>query len=428
MRRRGVSTATSLIALIVIIFFVAGVLAYSSTIQATHMKKVQQAVAEEGEIHSELLRIYIYPKNESDPLSEPIVTVINPSSTEVALTQIVAIKRDGELLKAGMLPQTLAIPPSSRTTVELSALGLQFNSFLETAQTLKAAYLVTGRGNSFGSTFGPPPPEILEGNLHYEENSSINIIYYNVETKVNFTFTDTLNITGGDSYVAVNSYVFDKEGKILGGIENGQYFTSGLMDPYRIPWDGAGLYRVPIWAYFLVPGTTNEFTAYYSSDFGGGYLGKAKLQYIEVVAVYPPEWYSQGGSGSAPAPYMRYGTTTTENSRAYNLLQPYSMNYPKSYTTAGRIITEGSTTTSTVTNTYKTKVGHCDWERGTDWVDVGSPVKPIEMKISLYDLRYYENYAEVSILDQQGNRIPLKLVSYSRGRYGGGCSVKDSIG
>jgi len=344
------------------------------------------------------------------------------------LKEIVAVKRDGKLLKAGMLPQSLSIPPSSRTTLQLSALGLQFNNFLETAWALKTIYLVTGRGNSFGSTFGPPPPEILEGQVHYEENSSINITYYNIETEYNFSFTNTINITGGEAYVAVNSYVLDKEGKILGGIENGQYFTSGLINPGDIPWDGAGVYQVPIWGYFLVPETTGKFTVHYSSKFGGGYLGSAKLQYIEVVAIYPPEWHSPGGSGSAPAPYMRYGTPTVRHGKTYNLLQPHTMSYPKTYTTRGRVIAEQTALTSTVTNTYKTGVGHNDWERGTDWIDVGSPVKPIEMKISLYDLRYYENYAEVSILDQQGNRIPLKLVSWSRGRYGGGCSVKDRIG
>ena len=340
MRARGVSTATSLIALIVIMFLVAGVLAFSTAVQVTNVKEVQKAIGEAGEAHSELLRVYVHPKNNSDPLSRPIVTIINPSPREVVLRQLVAVKRDGGLLKAGMLPQELTIPPSSRTTVELSALGLQFNSFLEVAQTLKAAYLITGRGNSFGSTFGPPPPEILEGQPYYEENSSIDIIYYNVETQYNFSLTDTLNITGGEAYVVVNSYVFDKEGKILGGIENGLYFTSGLIEPGSIPWDGAGLYQVPIWGYFLVPDATREFYVHYSEQFGGGYVGKARLQYIEVVAVYPPEWHSPGGSGSAPAPYMRYGTITTLYGKPYSLLLPYTMNYPKAYTTAGRIITE----------------------------------------------------------------------------------------
>ncbi|RLI29063.1 hypothetical protein DRO58_00760 [Candidatus Bathyarchaeota archaeon] len=427
MRRRGVSTATSLIALIVIIFLVAGVLAYTSTVHFRNIKQVRGAIGQAAETHSELLRIYIHPKNESDPSSEPMVTIFNPSPREVMLKQIVAVKRDGGVLKAGMLPQSLSIPPSSKTTIRLSALGLQFNSFLDAAQTLKVAYLITARGNSFGSTFGPPPPEILEGQVDYEENSSIEIFYYNVETEYNFTFTDFLNITGGDAYIAVNSYVLDKEGKILGGIENGQYFTSGLINPGSIPWDGAGLYYAPIWGYFQVPEATEEFEVHYSDKFGGGYLGKARLQYIELIAIYPQEWYSLGSGATAPAPYMRYGEQTVENRRTYNLLLPYSMNYPRSYTTTGRILTERSTRTFTVTSKYETGVGYSDWEAGTKWIETGEPVKPIKMEISLHD-SLSENYAEISILNPQGIPIPLKLVSWSRGRYGGGCSVKYGIG
>ena len=421
MRRRGVSTATSLIALIVIIFLVAGALAYTSTVHFRNIKQVRGAVGQAAETHSELLRIYIHPKNESDPSSEPMLTIFNPSPREVMLKQIVAVKKDGGVLKAGMLPQSLSIPPSSKTTIQLSALGLQFNSFLDAVQTLKVAYLVTARGNSFGSTFGPPPPEILKGQIDYEENSSIEVIYYNVETEYNFSFTNLINITGREAYVAVNSYVLDKEGKILGGIENGQYFTSGLINPGDIPWDGAGVYQVPIWGYFLVPETTGKFTVHYSSKFGGGYLGSAKLQYIEVVAIYPPKWHSPGGQGSAPAPYMRYGTQTVKHGKTYNLLQPYTMNYPKTYMTRGRVITEQTALTFTATNTYKTKVGYADYERGTDWVDVGSPVKPVKMKVDCY-YKSRTNYVEVSILDERGKPIPLKLVGLRRGMSrSGGC-------
>ena len=421
MRKKGVSTATSLVALIAIMFLVAGVLAYTSTIHFRNVRQVQGAVGEAAETHSELLRIYIHPKNESDPSSEPVVTIFNPSPREVTLRQIVAVKRNGGVLKAGMLPQGLSIPPSSKTTVQLSALGLQFNSFLDAVQTLKVAYLVTARGNSFGSTFGPPPPEILEGQVEFEENSSIEVTYYSVSTLANFTFTNFLNLTGGEAYVAVNSYVVDKEGKVLGGIENGQYFTSRLIDPFSIPRDGAGVYRVPVWSYFLVPESTGSFSVRYSKEFGGGTLGDAKLQYIEVVAVYPPEWFSPGGSSSAPAYYMRYGIEDSKYGKTFTRLIPYPMEYPETLTASGRVITKIATD-KVFTHTFAESAGYGGKGEKRCFGE-GSLVRPLRTKLD-NDARYYA-YARLTIEDENGNAVPLKIVKWGRRMTTGQCYLEN---
>jgi len=435
-RARGVSTATSLIAIMAVMFLVAGLIAYTNSLQQGFIAGAGRSVSQAGEVRSELVRIYIHPRDESNLNSEPVATLLNPSSREVVLRQLVAVDWSGGVVRAGLLPQEITLPPSSKTTIQLSALGLSYGSFIDAVRALRAVYLVTGRGNSFGSSFGPPPRELLEGQVNLHENSSFDVVYYVVSTQENFTFMNAINGTGGTAYVAVNTYVFDRAGELLGGMENGNRFSGGAIVADDIPLDGAGVYRVPIWSYFLVPKASSQFNIRFTdkSVYGQGYTGTARLSYVEVVGIYPREWFSAGGSASAPAPYMRCGVALTIAGKTYTGYYPYPMAYPRTQTASGQAVSQPGAVTYFAWASYSTARTTQQLppppSSGTQWIDVGSPVMPIKLRVS----KPCEgscgstccDWVKVRVLDENGNPIPLKVLS-SQGYCGledGGKSVK----
>jgi hypothetical protein len=123
----------------------------------------REGLRERGERGSELIRIYIHTANETEN-EPPIITIINGYDKESILTDYVVVARDGRVLAAGKMEGSLSgiisgirIPAGARIDLTPADFGLSYGTFAAMADEVKAIYIRTAEGNSFGSSYGPPP-------------------------------------------------------------------------------------------------------------------------------------------------------------------------------------------------------------------------------------------------------------------------------
>jgi len=118
----------------------------------------REGLKERGERSSELIRIYIHSTDETEN-APPVITIINGWDRESILTDYV-VARDGRILAAGKMGGSLdgiRIPAGARIDLTPAHFGLSYSTFAEMAKAVKAIYVRTAEGNSFGSSYGPPP-------------------------------------------------------------------------------------------------------------------------------------------------------------------------------------------------------------------------------------------------------------------------------
>jgi len=140
----------------------------------------REGLKERGERSSELIRIYIHSTDETEN-APPVITIINGWDRESILTDYVVVGWDGKVLASGKFgsikittagesPQSkptsglmggtidgLRIPAGARIDLTPAHFGLSYSTFAEMAKAVKAIYVRTAEGNSFGSSYGPPP-------------------------------------------------------------------------------------------------------------------------------------------------------------------------------------------------------------------------------------------------------------------------------
>jgi hypothetical protein len=177
------------------------------------------------------------------------------------------------------------------------------------ADEVKAIYIRTAEGNSFGSSYGPPPKISPDYQLSITQRSQHVIVIGSTTTRYNFTFNGTLPTTG-DALVVKNVIFVDRNGIVRGGATAGSKWSDGSFDPNKIPDSVAAFTRttdvVPIGGYYAVPPFPKT---YYNYDCFDVYRSgcDTRPQYIEMVEFYPVEYYTPGSPVTAAAYWFRYG-------------------------------------------------------------------------------------------------------------------------
>jgi hypothetical protein len=340
----------------------------------------REGLKERGERGSELIRIYIHTANETE-LEPPIITIINGYDRESVLTDYVVVARDGRVLAAGKMGGSLGgirIPAGARIDLTPADFGLSYGTFAAMADEVKAIYVRTAEGNSFGSSYGPPPKISPDYQLSTTQRSQHIIVIGTTTTSYNFTILGNFTLpTTGDAMVVKNVILVDRNGYVRGGVTAGSKWSDGSFDPNKIPGSVAALTAetdiVPIGGYYRVPpfpivswwAASSCFWVY--DRYG---VGDACPRYIEMVDFYPVELYAGGFPAVAVAYYARYGgeTQTVYNpdlGRAVVItaqkpakFQVYPYRIPGTYTLTmiDSYTSYVATVTSTVSSTYITVI------------------------------------------------------------------------
>jgi hypothetical protein len=272
----------------------------------------REGLRERGERGSELIRIYIHTANETE-LEPPIITIINGYDRESILTDYVVVARDGRVLAAGKMGGSLGgvrIPAGARIDLTPADFGLSYGTFAAIADEVKAIYVRTAEGNSFGSSYGPPPKISPDYQLNISQRSQHIIVIGSTTTRYNFTITGNLTLpTTGDALVVKNVILVDPNGYVRGGATAGSKWSDGSFNPNKIPDSVAALTKttdvVSIGGYYVVPPFPKT---YYNYDCFGVYsYCDTRPQYIEMVEFYPVEHYASGSPAVAVAYYARFG-------------------------------------------------------------------------------------------------------------------------
>jgi hypothetical protein len=160
MRRKGQASASiSAVVVFLSALLALGLMATILPPVANVLSGFREGLRERGERGSELIRIYIHSANETE-LQPPIITIINGYDRESILTDYVVVARDGRILTAGKMGGSLGglrIPAGARVDLTPADFGLSYGTFAAMADEVKAIYIRTAEGNSFGSSYGPPP-------------------------------------------------------------------------------------------------------------------------------------------------------------------------------------------------------------------------------------------------------------------------------
>jgi hypothetical protein len=279
----------------------------------------REGLRERGERGSELIRIYIHTANETEN-EFPIITIINGYDKESILTDYVVVARDGRILAAGKMGGSLGgvrIPAGARIDLTPADFGLSYSTFAEMADEMKAIYVRTAEGNSFGSSYGPPPKINPDYQLNISQSSQHIIVIGSTTTRYNFTFNGTLPTTG-DALVVKNVILVDPNGFVRGGVTAGNKWSDGSFDPNKIPDSLAALTQtdvVPLGGYYAVPPFPMDFYCHYYYYFSYGEFSvysdcDTRPRYIEMVEFYPVEYYTPGSPVVAAAYYARFGGET----------------------------------------------------------------------------------------------------------------------
>jgi hypothetical protein len=310
MRRKGQGSASiSAVVVFLSALLALGLMATILPPVANVLSGFREGLRERGERGSELIRIYIHTANETE-LEPPIITIINGYDRESVLTDYVVVARDGRVLAAGKMGGSLGgirIPAGARIDLTPADFGLSYGTFAAMADEVKAIYVRTAEGNSFGSSYGPPPKINPDYQLSITQRSQHIIVIGSTTTRYNFTILGNLTLpTTGDALVVKNVILVDRDGFVRGGATAGSKWSDDSFDPNNIPDSLAALSKtdvVPIGGYYAVPPfPTNCFGVYSWCD--------ASQQYIEMVEFYPVEYYTPGSPVAAAAYYARYGGET----------------------------------------------------------------------------------------------------------------------
>ena len=325
---------------------------------------VREGLREGGERGAELVRIYIH-SDDGTELGAPVITVVSAHDADSWLTDYVVVARDGSVIAAGKVGGALGglrLPPGGRVDLDPRSLGLGYATFAELADNVKAIYFRTSEGNSFGSSYGPPPPEHLRVDRSYTTSEEAEIVLATYSTSYSYSFPTNLTLPRpGDAFVVKNVLLVDPRGFVRGGATNGQRWSDGSFDPSRIPLPTRpGAEVVPIGGYYRVPDWGNNggecFYLYDRNQYD------ACPQFIELVEFYPVELFEPGGSAEATAYYMRFaGETQVVTNQVENLLTTVTVQGPVRpiiypYTVPGTYTATITATYSIGTSTYTTTV------------------------------------------------------------------------
>jgi hypothetical protein len=312
MRRKGQGSASiSAVVVFLSALLAIGLMATILPPVADVISGFREGLRERGERGSELIRIYIHSTDETES-GRPIITIINGWDRESILTDYVVVARDGRILTAGKMGGSLSgirLAPGTRIDLAPSDFGLSYPIFAAMADEVKAIYIRTAEGNSFGSSYGPPPSISYDYQVFVSRTTNNIIITGSTSSVYSISISPTLP-TLGDGLVVRNVILVDKDGFVRGGVLEGSRWSDGSFDPNAIPNSVAALARaeiVPIGAYYYVPRFPEDFYCYYSRGVFSVYSGcDTKPWYIEMVEFYPVEIYSPGSPVVATAYYARF--------------------------------------------------------------------------------------------------------------------------
>jgi len=316
MRRKGQGSASiSAVVVFLSALLALGLMASLLPSVTNVLSGYREGLRERGERGSELIRIYIHSVNETE-FEPPIITIINGYDKESILTDYVVVARDGRILTAGKMGGSLngiRVPPGARIDLTPADFGLSYGTFAAMADEVKAIYVRTAEGNSFGSSYGPPPSINPDFQIRVSQRSQHVIVLGTTTTMYNFTISGNFTLpTTGDAMVVKNVILVDRDGFVRGGVTAGSKWSDGSFDPNKIPDSVAALTKttevVPIGGYYYVQPFPMDFYCYYSQGIFGVYSGcDARPQYIEMIEFYPIEYYTPGSPVSAAAYWFRYG-------------------------------------------------------------------------------------------------------------------------
>jgi hypothetical protein len=160
MRRKGQGSASiSAVVVFLSALMALGLMAALLPPIAGVLSGYKAGLKEVGERGSELIRIYIHSADETE-YAPPVITIVNGWDRESILTDYVVVARDGRVLAAGKMGESLdgtRIPAGARIDLTPADFGLSYGTFASMADAVKAIYVRTSEGNSFGSSYGPPP-------------------------------------------------------------------------------------------------------------------------------------------------------------------------------------------------------------------------------------------------------------------------------
>jgi hypothetical protein len=319
MRRKGQGSASiSAVVVFLSALLAIGLMAIILPPVANVLSGFREGLKERGERGSELIRIYIHTANETE-LEPPIITIINGYDRESILTDYVIVARDGRVLAAGKMGGSLGglrIPAGARIDLTPADFGLSYGTFAAMADEVKAIYIRTAEGNSFGSSYGPPPKISPDYQFSITQRSQHIIVIGSTTTRYNFTILGNFTLpTTGDALVVKNVILVDRNGFVRGGVTAGRKWSDGSFDPNKIPDSLAALSKttdvVPIGGYYAVPPFPMDFYCGYYRGVFSVYSGcDTSPRYIEMVEFYPVEYYTHGSPVTAAAYYARYGGET----------------------------------------------------------------------------------------------------------------------
>jgi hypothetical protein len=312
MRRRGQGSASiSAVVVFLSALLALGLMATILPPVANVLSGFREGLRERGERGSELIRIYIHSTDETES-GRPIITIVNGWDKESILTDYVVVARDGRILTAGKMGGSLSgirLAPGARIDLAPSDFGLSYPIFAAMADEVKAIYIRTAEGNSFGSSYGPPPSISYDYQVFVSRTTNNIIITGSTSSVYSISISPTLP-TLGNGLVVRNVILVDKDGFVRGGVLEGSRWSDGSFDPNAIPNSVAALAQteiIPIGAYYYVPRFPEDFYCYYSRGVFSVYSGcDTKPWYIEMVEFYPVEIYSPGSPVVATAYYARF--------------------------------------------------------------------------------------------------------------------------
>jgi hypothetical protein len=327
------SASVSAVAVFIALLLAIGALAALSPTVSQLFSANREGLREGGERGAELVRIYVHSTDETE-LGEPVITIINSHDRPSILTDYVVVSRRGGVLAAGKVGGSLSglrLEPGERVDMRPGDLGLSYATFAEMADAVKAIYFRTAEGNSFGSSYGPPPDDDAQIIYSFSTTRSYAIEIPSVTTSYSYSINGTFP-TLGEALVVKNVILVDRNGFVRGGATNGQRWSDGSFSPSRIMLSGrlsTGPDRVPMGGYYGVPD--------WGTDPDGSCLDIYKRddtcpQYIEMVEIHPREYFSPGGSATAQAYYARFAAEAQAQRPVSVENYPYGI--PGTYTPA----------------------------------------------------------------------------------------------
>jgi hypothetical protein len=368
MRRKGQGSASISAVVVFLSALLALGLMASLLPSVTNVLSVyREGLRERGERGSELIRIYIHTKSETE-LEPPIITIINGYDKESILTDYVVVARDGRVLAAGKMGGSLngiRIPAGARIDLTPADFGLSYGTFAAMADEVKAIYVRTAEGNSFGSSYGSSPSINPDFQIRVSQRSQNIIVIGSTTTRYNFSILGNFTLpTTGDAMVVKNVILVDKDGFVRGGVTAGKKWSDGSFDPNKIPDSVAALTQtdvVPIGGYYVVPPFPKTYYNYDCFDVYGSNCD-TRPRYIEMIEFYPVEYYTPGSPVTAAAYYAKYGgeTQTVYNPDLGEVVtitaqRPVTLQYyyviPTTFTTTKVVGSYSTVVTSTVTST-----------------------------------------------------------------------------